>query len=70
MHVTPNLMDQAAEVHYDLAGIKEHAKALSGEFQLASALGKGTAVIVKFPITRRLSFTNPDGDPGSGFWSG
>ena len=51
MHVTPNRMDQAAEGRYDLVEIKERAKALSGEFQLVSALGKGTTVIVKFPIT-------------------
>jgi signal transduction histidine kinase len=50
MEVIPDLTSSTAEGHYGLAGMKERAEAINGEFQLRSAKGKGTTVTVKIPI--------------------
>ena len=52
LDVSPDLNSQTAEGHYGLAGMKERAEAVNGEFQLRSAKGKGTTVKVKIPINR------------------
>jgi PAS domain S-box-containing protein len=50
LEVIPDLTFHTENGHYGLAGMKERAEAVHGEFELRSAKGDGTAVIVRIPI--------------------
>ncbi len=55
MESLPDLMALTTAGHYGLAGMKERAEAVDGEFRLISAPGSGTAVIVSVPVKREGS---------------
>jgi len=64
-------MDQAAEGHYGLMGIKERAKALI-KWRISIGVCSGQRNNRDCEVSDKLgclSFTNPDGRPGSEFWS-
>ncbi len=49
-HVPNDLSSQVKNQHYGLAGIKERAEALGGEFKILSVVGVGTTILVSVPI--------------------
>jgi PAS domain S-box-containing protein len=55
MEVVPDSLARTEKGHYGLAGMKERAMAINGEFQVLSALGKGTTIIVKVPMAGSLT---------------
>lgn len=50
MQPDQDFMILTEEGHYGLAGMKERADAVNGEFQFVSAVGAGTTVRIKVPI--------------------
>ncbi len=50
MESIPDLNQLTTQGHYGLAGMKERAEAVNGEFHIASVPGKGTTVIVTVPV--------------------
>ncbi len=51
MNALPDLMALTTAGHYGLAGMKERAEAVDGEFRIVSEPGAGTAVIVNIPVS-------------------
>lgn len=52
LEVIPDLTIHTENGHDGLAGMKERAEAVRGEFEVRSRTGKGTAVIAKIPISK------------------
>jgi PAS domain S-box-containing protein len=50
MECLPDLLALTTEGHYGLAGMKERAEAVNGEFELRTVPGKGTTVVVSVPL--------------------
>ncbi len=55
LETLPDLVALTTEGHYGLAGMKERAEAVDGEFRLVSEPNGGTAVIVSVPARREGS---------------
>jgi PAS domain S-box-containing protein len=54
MDVVPNWITLTEQGHYGLAGMKERAEVVNGQFELQSGSGAGTIITVKIPINKKM----------------